>query len=246
LQTHTDQAPRPTGASLLPRGLGYALAASCLLHLALLWPTLLPQVRESGSRRMAVVLRPHTAPAALSDPLARTEREFARAAIPEETTRPVPAKSPITLQRMPLPRKQPQAKPLYRPQITERVATRKSPAMSIDATAAGRSDEEQIVDAEGLRAYRLALARNAMQFRTYPAEALGRHESGTARLRVRIADGGSVPGVTLVASSGVDSLDRQAQQMLQQATAVTPVPDSLHGTAFTFELPVEFDPEALQ
>lgn len=117
------------------------------------------------------------------------------------------------------------------------------PAISADPSTAGRSDEEQIVDADGLRAYRLALARNAMQFKVYPAQALARHESGTARLRVRIAGGLSI---TLVASSGVDSLDRQAQQMLAQATAVTPVPDSLQGTSFTFELPVEFDAEASQ
>lgn len=97
------------------------------------------------------------------------------------------------------------------------------------------------LDPDGLRGYRLALAREARRFKRYPAEALAADLGGTVELRVAIASPGLPPVVQLVVSSGVPSLDEAALDMLRQALAATPLPESLRRQAFNISLPIVFE-----
>lgn len=97
------------------------------------------------------------------------------------------------------------------------------------------------LDAEGLRGYRMALAREARRFKRYPARALEAEWSGTAEVSVALAADGLPLAVQLVRSSGHDLLDEAALEMLRRALPATPVPDSLRGRAFSVNLPVVFE-----
>jgi protein TonB len=97
--------------------------------------------------------------------------------------------------------------------------------------------------ADALPAYLLAIGDNARRLRRYPerAQALG-HE-GRMDVRLIWRPGMSVPQVELQRSSGSALLDRQGVDMLRQAAARTPLPESLRQRTFSLVLPVEFSLE---
>jgi protein TonB len=96
------------------------------------------------------------------------------------------------------------------------------------------------VDADGLRQYRLALAREARLYKRYPERALLAGIGGTAEVRVEHA-AGAVPVARLARSSGHEALDAAALDMMRQAAPRTALPEPLHGRAFAVSLPVIFD-----
>lgn len=98
------------------------------------------------------------------------------------------------------------------------------------------------LDPEGLRGYRLALAREARRFKHYPAQALAAELGGTVELRVTVRESGTPAEARLSRSSGVAVLDEAALDMLRQALPITLVPPSLQGQAFSISLPVVFEP----
>jgi periplasmic protein TonB len=97
------------------------------------------------------------------------------------------------------------------------------------------------VDADGLRSYRLALAREAKRHKRFPTRAIEAGWVGTTELRVSVSADGMAPTVRLEKSSGHDALDEAALDMLRDALPTTPVPPSLRGRAFVVNLPVVFE-----
>lgn len=97
------------------------------------------------------------------------------------------------------------------------------------------------VDADGLRSYRLALAREARRYKRYPARAVDAGWSGTAELRVSVRAGGVGQEVRLAKSSGHAELDDAALTMLRQALPATPIPATLREHEFALSLPVVFE-----
>jgi protein TonB len=97
------------------------------------------------------------------------------------------------------------------------------------------------VDADGLRAYRVALAGEARRYKRYPAQAIEAGWSGTTELRVSVTPGRSAPIVQVTKSSGYGVLDEAALEMLRRALPVTTIPASLRERAFSVELPIVFD-----
>jgi len=100
------------------------------------------------------------------------------------------------------------------------------------------------IDADGLRQYRLALAREARRFKRYPERAMLAGIGGTAQVRIDIAADGGVLDARLAGSSGNDSLDAAAVAMVRQAAPRALLPETLRGRAFPVTLPVIFDPAA--
>ncbi len=96
-------------------------------------------------------------------------------------------------------------------------------------------------DADGIRAYRIGLAREARAHRQYPLLARERGWTGTAEVRVDVSREGQPRQILLARSSGHDILDREAVQMMSRAAASATLPDSLRGRAFAVRLPVVFD-----
>ncbi|MEW5889739.1 MAG: TonB family protein [Pseudomonadota bacterium] len=185
---------------------------SLLLHGLLLWPAPLP--RAAGA--------PTPIAASLRGPVARAAQPAAPAPSPLARTDEAPA-----------------------PALKKRWAHKEGGGAVPPAAAPGMPDrtaaaEAGPLDADGLRRYVVALAAGARRYRHYPALALERGWSGTAEVRIDVAESGR-PRLSLARSSGHEVLDRQAVDMLARAAAATPAPASLRGRAFSVSVPVAFD-----
>jgi len=108
------------------------------------------------------------------------------------------------------------------------------------AISGGVSGNGAGVDADGLRQYRLALAREARRYKRYPERALLAGIGGTAEVRVELG-AGAMPLTRLARSSGNEALDTAALEMMRQAAPRTTLPEALRGRAFAVSLPVIFD-----
>lgn len=109
------------------------------------------------------------------------------------------------------------------------------------APAPQRESSDDGLDSSGLRQYRVALAGQAKRFKRYPRQAIDEGTEGTAEIRISIIPDRAFPATQLVRSSGAPILDAAALEIIRQATARTPVPESLRGKSFTVSLPVVFD-----
>jgi len=109
-----------------------------------------------------------------------------------------------------------------------------APAVAALAAAQGS------VDADGLRGYRLALAREARGHRRYPRQAEAAGWAGTAEVRVTVS-AGLAQDAELLRSSGHAVLDQAAVAMLRDALPTTPVPPILRHRDFVVDLPVVFE-----
>ena len=101
---------------------------------------------------------------------------------------------------------------------------------------------EGVSEAEGLRGYRLMLARGAAAFRRYPQEAAAAGWQGMAEVRIEISAGGVIQQ-ELWTSSGHETLDQSALVMARHAVTATPLPEGLRGKSLSLTLPFIFDLE---
>jgi len=212
------------GDGLLP-----ALALSIALHGLILWPEALPRLALQAGRPLTATLR--AAPAAES-PVAPAVEKTAEKPAPGRIVATHAAPAPY------LP-------PPSGEGASASVATVAGPpapgggAQSRDPSA--RPGEPASPDADGLRAYRIVLAREARIHRHYPTLARERGWTGTAEVSVDVSREGQARQILLARSSGHDILDREAVQMMSRAAAAAALPDSLRGREFAVRLPVVFD-----
>lgn len=97
-----------------------------------------------------------------------------------------------------------------------------------------------VVDPAMLAAYGRELAGALATQQRYPRIALLRQWQGTALLQLELAADGRLLGVRVLASSGHDTLDRQALDMVRAAIPLPAMPAALAGRALTVEVPVIF------
>lgn len=220
------------GKDVGSRGLLPALGLSLALHALLLWPAALPRmVMQSGQA-----------------PLAATLRSVAASALPAPQAQPAPAPSQnrvvgpaqpgragsgVDVAGVPGPAVYP-GKASGPPGREEAVPGGMGAPAALAAEAAG-------IDADGIRAYRIGLAREARAHRQYPPMARERGWTGTAEVSVDVSREGRPRHILLARSSGHDVLDREAVQMMERAAASAALPDSLRGREFAVRLPVVFD-----
>ncbi len=95
-------------------------------------------------------------------------------------------------------------------------------------------------DADGIRAYRVSLAREARSHRQYPPLARERGWTGEAEVELDVSRQGRAGHILLARSSGHEILDREALAMMSRAATSAALPPSLHGQAFTVRLSIEF------
>lgn len=98
----------------------------------------------------------------------------------------------------------------------------------------------EVKNAEGLGEYRLGLAREARRFKRYPTVARENAWAGVVVLMIQGAASSAVPIVSIDQSSGHAVLDAQALEMLEKATRLAPLPDSLLGKRFAISLPIHY------
>lgn len=114
-----------------------------------------------------------------------------------------------------------------------------APASLVPATATVR----EVPAADGLREYRLALAREARRFKRYPPVARERGWAGQVSVLVSVPLVGASPVISLAGSSGFELLDNQALEMIGLAARSVSLPDTLRGSAFSMLLPVRYSLE---
>lgn len=218
-----------------------ALAISLAAHALLLWPGAVQRLPERAAGGIQATLRPVEA-AAPPGGIA--------------SARPVPAK-PLAMPA------RPQTAPATMPAAVPPSPTFAAPAAPADASSTAGGGERSTTpaslpppaiaaaagggegggaDADGRRQYRLALAREARRYKLYPQRALLAGIGGTVEVSVEHA-AGALPVARLLRSSGHDSLDAAALEMMRQAAPRTAVPEPLRGRVFAVSLPVVFDVE---
>lgn len=133
------------------------------------------------------------------------------------------------------------------PELAAASETQSAPAVLPSPTTAMPPLVVATLSADGLREYRVALARAASRFkeeydRNYSAlERERRHGwEGRVELSVRSSAQGGVSRVTLARSSGHSVLDEQAQELIGRAVQVTPLPGSLRGQTFSLSVVLDF------
>jgi len=201
--------------STLPGTLVRAFLISLALHVFLFWPSW-PILREvpTGAVVTATLRSATSTPSNLPDPARGTP----------------PGKAPQGPPSPPMP-------------VAAAPAENADPISISTAAAPARSDPAAgaDLDAEGLRGYRVALAREMRRHKRYPVRAIAAGWSGTAAFRVAVSENGAAQVDRLTRSSGHDVLDDAAAQMLQLAAPATPLPAALRGRAFAIDLPVVFE-----
>jgi protein TonB len=208
----------------LPGNLLRAFFISLLIHVFLFWPTN-PAWREATpAASMIATLRPTTAVTGA-----------AAISVPKTMLPPTPARTLETVRPKPL------------AIAVEHADNQSTPAFPLTAGAAARSENptatlvsEEGANAEGLRGYRLALAREARRYKRYPTRAIDAGWSGTVELRVTVQTSGAAEA-ELVKSSDHGTLDEAALEMMRLALPATQVPSVLRGRTFVVNLPVVFE-----
>lgn len=121
------------------------------------------------------------------------------------------------------------------------VQTRPAPQAS-DGTppteAAAKSGDE--ADAGTLEQYRIALIVAATSYKHYPAIAKEKGWQGRVDVHMVIGANGMIASASIKTSSGHDILDNEALDMLKKGKTTVPIPASLRGREFSFDVPVKF------
>lgn len=223
----------------------YAILASLLLHVLLLWPTALrPPAREAPVVLQATVRIP------LSAPAVETPRLPAARAVPSAPT-PVP----VPAEALPRPLESNQRHSVPLPSAMQpstamapaQVSPNPPPSATAPATAIGAATEGSLMAQpgtgelqDGLRGYRLAVAGQARRFKRYPAEARAAGWTGNTEVRLEIGAEGRPRPATVSRSSGHETLDRAALAMIDAGAQRARLPDGLRGHGFAVLLPVVF------
>ncbi|MDR2239271.1 MAG: TonB family protein [Zoogloeaceae bacterium] len=220
-----------------------ALTVSAALHALVLWPLGPDALPPAGAPPLAATLR--AAPALASAPAPKPEPEY----------KPAPRKTAIDPV---LPRAEASVETIApaEPVAANIPAVTSTSAISASAAPpAGRAETASAVagghplateaaagpDADGIRDYRVGLARAARNHRHYPPLARERGWAGTAEIQIDISPQGRPPHILLARSSGHEILDQEALTMMSRAAAATALPQVLRGQTFAVRLPVTFD-----
>lgn len=230
------------------RRMRFAVLASLVFHLLLLWPDL-PRLPDRESPLLQATLR---SPTPVPAPAATAAAPPPRAVTPAPTIAPRPpvlATKPSDPPRpAPVPAAQaippvPSAAPAPAPP-----APTPAPSLAPAASATGSPSGVLLTQAnatgqalDGLRGYRLAVAGEARRFKRYPPRAMAAGWAGTAEVRLEVGDDGRPRPATVGRSSGHDALDRAALSMIDAGALRASLPESLRGKSFAVVLPVMFN-----
>ena len=113
--------------------------------------------------------------------------------------------------------------------------TKPEPPAPPVAAAAGEAS-----DPLTLGQYRLTIIAAAKRYKKYPRLAIDNNWEGQAEVRMEIGADGAMGSIRIKTSSGFDSLDQQALEMIRKAKPLAPIPAALRGKGFTVDVPVLF------
>ena len=227
------------------RSAGIAVAVSLLIHGAALgWLPGFHATKNQLPQLLKIrLVEPAVQPEPVAVPPAPT---FARA--PSSIRREAP---PVPWREEPPPTQYDE-----RPQLlkTDSVAAPKQeaqPSRAVAPVAAASKEAPQPVptpgpvrpatlDAGMLAAYGRELAGAVATRQRYPRIALLRQWQGTAVLQLELSPDGRLLSARVLSSSGHDTLDRQALEMVREAVPLTRLPADLAWRSLTIDVPVVF------
>jgi protein TonB len=234
---------------LTTRRLRYAIVASLLLHLLILWPASLRVLTKDTPLLLQATLRlmpqaPAEQVPPKSPPRALPPAPTFAPSVPKPESRVLEQPTPLSVPHPPAALAEPVLKPIPEAgPVTAGLA-----ATSVPAVAGGSAGGSLMTDAnasgeaaDGLRGYRLALATQARRFKRYPPQAMARGWTGTADIRVEVGSDGAPHAATVVRSSGHELLDGAALAMIDAGALRARLPESLRGKPFAVVLPVVFN-----
>ncbi len=106
--------------------------------------------------------------------------------------------------------------------------------------ASPRAATQGIDQGEILAAYGQRLAQIIGRYQRYPQVAQVRQWQGTTLLQLHLTADGDLAEVRVISSSGHEILDRQAMNMVREATPLPRLPDAFAGRPLTVDVPVVF------
>jgi protein TonB len=231
------------------RTFAFAVAASVLFHALFLLaiPGLLDPVRKRLSAFPIVARIELQRPATEPPPAVEPRRESKAPETPRpvrrppdvRSERPIPATPPVTsapvIQAPTLPEPPRVAAPVppASPPPSTAVTLPEPPAPP--AAAAGEAS-----DPLTLGQYRMAIIAAAKRYKKYPRLAIDNNWEGQAEVRMVLGADGAIASIRIKTSSGFESLDQQALEMIRKAKPLAPIPAALRGKGFTVDVPVLF------
>lgn len=223
------------GRGSVGNGLLPALALSIALHGLMLWPEALPRLAQQAGRPLTATLR--------GAPAAELPSAPVHAAPPaaNKTERKMASERAVIADAAPAPHGHPPAAEGGSPPGPLVAGPPAAGGGEEQRNPATRPAEPGSPDADGLRAYRIGLAREARAHRHYPPLARERGWIGKAIVQVDVSRQGRAWQTLLARSSGYDILDKEALAMMSRAAASAALPDSLRGQAFAVHLEVTFN-----
>lgn len=233
------------------RRLRFAILASLVFHLLLLWPAL-PRLPDREAMLLQATLRPSPpAPAAIAPipppravappPTTSAPRQPVLATKTLDPPQPAPVPQTPAIPAVAVP------PPAAAPAVPVPAA---ATAVAAAAPAAGSPSGVLLTQAnasgealDGLRGYRLSVASEARRFKRYPPQAMAAGWTGTAEVRLEVGGDGRPRAAMVARSSGYEPLDRAALNMIDAGALRARLPESLRGKTFTVALPVVFSLE---
>ena len=228
------------------RRLRFAILASLVFHLLLLWPAP-PRPPGKEAALLQATMRPSppapAAPAPFLPPRAVVPAPTIAPRLPVLATKQLDLPTPIPVPQAPPIAADPVTPPAPGPALPATIGTSVAPAASSPSgvllTQANASGEAL----DGLRGYRLSVATQARRFKRYPPQAMAAGWVGSAEVRLEVGNDGRPRAATVGRSSGHESLDRAALTMIDAGALRASLPESLRGRNFAVVLPVVFNLE---
>lgn len=230
------------------RALGYAIAASVVLHALLLgaeWPQLSDALKQPVEALTPIFARlvepappappppaPAPPPAPVPEAKPKPKPEPARKAEVVQREKPIVTPTPA-----PAPVPAPAPAPAEPSAPVAKAAPSPSPVPAPPAPA-GPSvpDTASLVEQ-----YRSALLAEARRHKAYPTAAVDNGWEGEVLVRMAIGADGAIAALEVRSSSGYPLLDRQAVEMFRRAKPHVALPQALRGKPFAVELRAVFN-----
>ena len=229
------------------RVFAWALAASLVLHavvLAVRMPEFSGPAEFAAPVIVAHIVRiePYVEPpAAQKAPEVAPPKPKAEKPKPRAVEKPAPVAVPAAEPQAPPPAPVPAPTPAAPPVAAAPPAAEQSPAASQPAPEAPRSASAPAVqvvvpDTTTIAQYRQRLISEAVRYKRYPPRAVDNGWEGDVVLRINVGANGEISEFSVRRGSGHSVLDEQALEMFRRAAPRVPVPPSLRGQEFAFDV----------
>lgn len=229
----------------------WAIVCSFLLH-ALLAATL-PNIRFDTTKEKPIELKIELMqpiqPKPIAEPTPEPPQPEPIKPIPEKVITPKPKvkqkvlPSPEIVPVEPSAQEPVQAEPQQPTIITATPKADTTPVITVPPPPPEPSPppapSEQDVNA-ALNQYGSTLGRAIAKHKQYPKIAQMRGWQGQCLLDLKIDSAGNVQSASIKESSGYESLDKQALEMLRKASPFPTPPDALKGRSFNITVPISF------